>query len=184
MGFDAGQHTRPAGLRPAGRRVLLGVALLALAACDTVPGATQGTTHVAAIAGAPTPTAVLAFPQQVPLPSPRPLMAARLEGTLALVDGCLRVTTPYGANPLIVWPAEATLRNDGGDIRVVASDGRVIGRVGESIVLGGGEISAPGGQVSTPVRALLREPPPTRCPGPYWLAHFIEGPPASPTRGT
>lgn len=111
------------------------------------------------------------------------------------MDGCLRVATAYGTTTLILWPAEAALRDAEGGVRIVASDGRTVARIGEPIALGGGEAPAPGGQLATATRVGLREAPPARCPGPYWLAHFIEPgpplatraalpPPPADTRGT
>lgn len=120
-----------------------------------------------------TPVPSVAFPQLAPVAGERARAASRLQGTLTLVDGCLRVTTDNGTDYLLVWAQEFALETDNGDIRVVGPAGQVVGRVGGRVDFGGGELPVSEKQISTPLRARLREAPPARCPGPYWLAELM-----------
>ncbi len=113
-----------------------------------------------------TRTPAIAFPQFAPVAGERGDLAALLEGTLVLVDGCLRVAPSRGDSYLVIWPPEVALRTDGGDVRVVDTEGRIVARVGERIALGVGESKSIEGLGRDP-RAPLREVPPARCPGPY-----------------
>lgn len=89
-----------------------------------------------------------------------------------LVDGCLRVRTTGGPSLLIIWPPEVTLRTAGDAVQVVDATGQVVARVG-ALVLGGGETSS--------LESLsLREAPPSRCLGPYWLTGDIVVSPTPP----
>ena len=180
--MDRGERQR-SGQRQMGRLVgylLLGVALFALGACGGAATTTPRTVPPApsAVSIAPsTPLAMVsplpfAFPQQQPTPCNQAMMAALLQGTLILRDGCLRVIGT-GSDYLILWPAEAVVLADGATFRLGAGDGRTVARVGEPIVLGGGELASRR-DLGTQERARLRATPPAGCPGPFWLAHFIE----------
>ncbi len=166
------QHARGTQALVFSRRALLGLALLTLVACGAPLGATPSPGPAGGSRGSATPTSAVAFPQFAPVAGERGDLAALLEGTLTLVDDCLRVTL-RSDNDLIIWPPEVTLRTDGGDIRVIDTAGRVVARVGEEVRLSGGQLKTVGGQG-------LREAPPARCPGPYWLTGEILGPEPSP----
>lgn len=153
-------------------RALLGVALLALVACGTAGQGITSTPTVLPTATSRSPS--IAFPQLAPQGGNRAQATARLIGTLRLVDGCLRVTPQGGSDYLLVWPSEVALRTDGCDIRVVDATGQVVARVGAMVDFGGGELPTSAGQLTTPVRSLLSESPPARCPGPYWIAEIIK----------
>ncbi|HZE20617.1 MAG TPA: hypothetical protein VE082_01060, partial [Desulfobaccales bacterium] len=102
------------------------------------------------------------FPMQPPT---NVYLTALMEGTLVLdSNGCLRVETPGGVSPLVLWHHDFELRVEGEQIDVLDGEGRVVGRVGEAIRMGGGEAPA----VSIP--GLPRE----ACPGPYWELGQIE----------
>lgn len=160
-----------------GRRALLGLALLALVACGSPRVAPPRPGPPGGSRGSATPAATVAFPQLAPVAGERTMLAALLEGgTLTLVDGCLRVTST-GESNLIIWPPEVALRTDGGDVRVVDAARRVVARVGEEVRLSGGQLQAVG--------PGLREAPPARCPGPYWLTGRVLAPePLATPRGT
>jgi len=152
-------------------RALLGLALLALAAC----GAADASPTPATAASRPpaTPMPPVAFPRMAPVAGERARMAALLKDTLVLVDGCLRVTSDTGTDYLLLWPQDVALKTDGGDIRVVGPAGQVLWRVGGRVAFGGGEMPRDWTPLSTPVRVRLREAPPARCPGPYWIAEMM-----------
>ncbi len=158
--------------------LLLGFFVIALNACGGAASAVTPTTSAAVSPSAVRPTPVMAsplpfaFPQQQPTPRNQALMAALRQGTLIVRDGCLRVIG-MGSDYLILWPAEAVVQADGAGFRVVAGDGRTIARVGEMIALGGGELASRR-ELGTQERGRLSATPPAGCPGPFWLAHFIE----------
>lgn len=146
------------------RETALTLVLIALVACGA-PDAAVTSLRVATTIPV-TPAPVVAFPQQAPTPGPRTMLAALVDGTLVLVDGCLRVRRANGTSDLVIWPPEVALRTDGGAIQIVDAGGRVAARVGAPIAMGGG-------QLSTVPSHGLREAPPARCPGPYWLTGEI-----------
>jgi hypothetical protein len=157
--------------------LLLGVALFALSACGEAARNTAVPATPSPSVAPPTPLVIasplpFAFPQQQPTPRNQAMMAALLQGTLILRDGCLRVIVA-GNDHLILWPAEAVVLADGATFRIVAGDGRTIARVGEPIMLGGGELPSRR-DLATQERARLRATPPADCPGPFWLANFTE----------
>ncbi len=108
------------------------------------------------------------FPRQQPHPGPLIAPDAAISGRLVLVDGCLRVDSePAGPSWLPVWPADFLLTASGGALAVGDGSGAIIAQVGDPLRLRGGTI--PDDPAAWHATALLRQPPPAACPGPYWL---------------
>lgn len=177
--MDCGKRRRNGRARAGGLvdSFLLVVAILALNACGEAARTTALPATLPASVAPPTPIIMasplpFAFPQQQPTPRNQAMMAALLQGTFILRDGCLRVIGT-GSDYLILWPAEAVVLADGTTFRVVAGNGRTVARVGEPIALGGGELPSRR-ELGTQERARLRATPPAGCPGPFWLANFAE----------
>ena len=64
-------------------------------------------------------------------------MEALIEGDLVLEDGCLRVDSIHGTDPLLIWPKGFELTVDGRDIRI-SNDSGVSLSVGQEVRIGGG----------------------------------------------
>ena len=94
------------------------------------------------------------------------VMEALFEGELVLENGCLRGKRMDGTDPLFIWPHRFKLSVDGQDIRISDDSGASLS-VGEQIRIGGG--FAPLARV----QAMLAEPLPNDCTGPYWVVGEI-----------
>lgn len=165
------RNARPVG--PPCRALLLGALVVVLAWCRAVPDPTA-TTRPSVVPTAPGTPGAPAFPQVAAAAGEFADLAALIEGTLVVEDGCLRVARPDRASVLIVWPAEATLRTDGGMVRVADGRGRAVAQVGQPVRLGGGELSREA--ISALPGRPLRAPLPPNCPAPYWLAARLAAP--------
>ena len=110
-----------------------------------------------------TPISQIALPRFLGPTSPnvnRIALTARMDGTLVIEDGCLRVRTPSGG-ALIIWPASSELTRQNN--RVGVRD-RLTGTtifVGDSVSLSGGFI------YGTPD---IDSPIPVNCQRPYFGA--------------
>ena len=91
-----------------------------------------------------------------------PFMEALLQGKLAVIEGCLRVTGS-GSSHLVIWQPDFLVNNNEGVIEILDRSGEVVARVGEEIRIGGGEVP-----LTEKLKQLLREPLPEQCRGPYW----------------
>ena len=147
--------------RVTGRRLLLGIAAISLAAaaCGAGPGAQDRTTT------ASSPPAEVFFPKQ---------KAAKFgyeelqSGELVRdAEGCLRVRYK-GGSVVPLWPPDLESSVRGDEVSVVDGEGRTVGRVEAEISMGGGGIRAEAltEDVLDPrtKRELLE-----RCPGAYFL---------------
>lgn len=109
------------------------------------------------------------FPQLIPTNGERAYPAALVEGTLTIVDDCLRVRALEGdTSYLVIWPPHVVLNITNNTIQVTDQENQAVAEVGEVVQLGGGEISS-----EAPIIQELREPLPATCPGPYWIASGI-----------
>ncbi len=129
--------------------------LVALAITQTACGTSQTTVM------SPAPNVV--FPRQRQVAGPRSFPSAAFGGRLVNDNGCLRV-----GNSLVVWPAEFTLITKNGVLTIIDEHDRTVAQVGDELLLGGGEI--PPDERAWLNTEILRQRPPERCPGPYWLA--------------
>ncbi|HEU4325943.1 MAG TPA: hypothetical protein VFS21_22575 [Roseiflexaceae bacterium] len=110
----------------------------------------------------------IAFPRQQPNPAPAVAPDAAISGRLVLVDGCLRVNSePGGPSWLPVWPADFLLTISSGALAVDDGSGSIVAQVGDLLRLRGGTI--PDDPAAWQATVQLRQPPPSACPGPYWL---------------
>jgi hypothetical protein len=132
---------------------------------------------LAACTSSPTQTDVpvtqfpVLFPQLLPANGERAYPQALLEGTLTIINDCLRVQAREGdTSYLIIWPPHVVLNIANNTIQVTDQESEVMAKVGEVVQLGGGEIST-----EAPMIQELREPLPATCPGPYWIASGIVG---------
>jgi hypothetical protein len=95
-----------------------------------------------------------------------PYMAALLEGTLIVEQGCLRVQPAWeGPSYLVIWQPDYYLTDTAGALEILDRSGAVVARVGEPIRMGGGETSAGVAELSPQLVA----PIPPECGGPYWI---------------
>lgn len=70
-------------------------------------------------------------------------MAAKIEGTLTNVQGCLSVVSVAGKEPTpLLWPPRYTSADDGTKVVVSSDDGKVVARTGERFSAGGGYANA------------------------------------------
>jgi hypothetical protein len=106
------------------------------------------------------------FPQLAPATGERSFPSAEIDGTLVLNQGCIRLQE---GNYLVIWPPRVRLESSGGSIQVIDEENQTTARVGEKVRLAGGEV-----QTGAPILDELRQPLPSECPGPYWLASGIE----------
>jgi hypothetical protein len=134
-------------------------------------------TLLAACTSSPTQTDTAAtqfpvfFPQLLPANGERAFPQALLEGTLIIVNDCLRVQAREGdTSYLIIWPPHVVLNITNNTIQVTDQESQAVVQVGEVAQLGGGEIPP-----DAPMIQELREPLPATCPGPYWIASVIVG---------
>lgn len=133
--------------------------MVLLAACTSPPGPTD----------VPVTPLPIFFPQLIPANVERPYLDALVQGTLVIVDDCLRVQVREGdTSYLIIWPPHVVLNITGDAIQVVDQESQAVAQVGEAVELGGGETPS-----ATYLVEELREPLPATCPGPYWLASGI-----------
>lgn len=149
---------------------LLGLALGLIAAVgcaptsDTVaPAATSADTVVL-------PTALRAFPQQLPVEGERARLTSTAEGQLALRDGCLRLVNSHDEADkgyLIIWPGAYTVKEEAGSLAIYDGQGHFLAKVGDDVVMGGGEDNQTAPLTDTVFG--LTEPTPAECPGPYWI---------------
>lgn len=117
-------------------------------------------TACTAVARNDTVTAVN-FPQ--PVNTPNSFASAYVDGTLALVNGCLRVDISDGTSYLLIWHPGFANRINNGIVQIIDGKEQVVASVGDYVRISGG-----GGDISPSNLALL-EPLPSDCPGPYWL---------------
>ncbi|HKY55465.1 MAG TPA: hypothetical protein VJM08_14205 [Anaerolineales bacterium] len=109
------------------------------------------------------------FPQLLPANGERAYPEALLEGTLIIVNDCLRVQARAGdTSYLIIWPPHVVSSITNDMIQVTDQGNGAVAQVDETVQLGGGEISP-----EAPMVQELREPLPATCPGPYWIASGI-----------
>lgn len=104
---------------------------------------------------------VVNFPQ--PVNTPNSFASAYVDGTLALVNGCLRVDTSDGTSYLLIWHPGFANRTNNEVVQIVDNRDQVVASVGDYVRISGG-----GGDIS-PSDLNLAEPLPSDCPGPYWL---------------
>ena len=110
-----------------------------------------------------TPAPAIHFPQLKTRSAE--FMAALLEGTLVVQEGCLRVAgNDGGSTHLVIWQTDYFLNDNEGIIEIWDRNGETVARVGEEIRMGGGEVA-----LTDELKQQLREVLPERCAGPYWL---------------
>jgi hypothetical protein len=116
-----------------------------------------------------TPVPAVAMPQlQV---GGGPFMAALLEGTLIVEQGCLRVRPAWkGPSYLVIWQPDYYLTETEGALEILDRSGAVVARVGEPIAMGGGETSAGAAEL----HPQLIAPIPAECGGPYWIMGTLQ----------
>ena len=141
----------------------------ALLACrpGTSGGADEGGRAPAARPSTPNAAPGMSTPHFPRVTDPgREYRQARLEGSLALQDGCLRVVVG-GESYLVVWPAHAVLDSTvaPGAVRVVDRRNGNAVQAGDRVELMGGVIDR--GQIGS---GDLDAPLPEACSGPLWLA--------------
>lgn len=133
--------------------------LTLFAACTSTPAMTD----------VPVTQPAVFFPQLIPVDGERAYPQALLEGTLLLVDDCLRVQEREGnTSYLIIWPPHVVLNITNNRIQLTDQENLAVAQVGEAVQLGGGEIST-----EAPMIQELREPLPVTCPGPHWITSGI-----------
>ncbi|PCC69224.1 hypothetical protein SAMN02745121_05869 [Nannocystis exedens] len=92
------------------------------------------------------------------------MMTALLEGTLSVVDGCLRVTRGDGSpGHVVIWQPDHYLHRKGKRRVMLDREGKIVARVGEHIAMSGGLASPEGVDAR-----FLKQPIPARCKGPYF----------------
>jgi hypothetical protein len=75
--------------------------------------------------------------RELPRDGERVWLAARLEGTVEIVNGCVRIKGEE-----LVWPAGYTARRaDDGEYEILDDRGSSIARSGDTVVMGGGEVT-------------------------------------------
>jgi hypothetical protein len=87
---------------------------------------------------------------------------AEITGTLLLVDGCLRIETPYVAPDwysAVVWPKEYDLVIEEREIAILNPDGERVTRVGDVVLIGGSGAGTD------------RDDRIGECRGPFWHAN-------------
>ncbi len=105
------------------------------------------------------------FLRQAPVDGSPAYPAALLEGTLVVVDGCLRLKPTLGETSSVpVWPPDYSLGDDNGVLVIRNGPGEMVARVGDQVQLGGGQIDG-----DWLFKEIMRQQPPANCPGPYWL---------------
>ena len=105
----------------------------------------------------------LNFPRQT---AQGDVMDALLVGTLAEVDGCVRVIAETGQDDYLpIWPPGFALEAIDGVLAVRDPDGQPLVRLGDTVSLSGGEL--PEGHAG---------PQALGCPGQYWLVGSTVGP--------
>jgi hypothetical protein len=100
-------------------------------------------------------------------------MAALMEGTLIIEDGCLKIDPSYpGENMLVIWQADYFLTDKKGTLTILDEQGKETAWVGEAIQMGGGEVG-----LGPELQDQLREPAPSECfEGKVWLMGEILAP--------
>ena len=100
-------------------------------------------------------------------------MAALMEGTLIIEDGCLKIDPSFpGKNMLVIWQADYFLTDNKGTLTILDEQGEEVAWVGETIQMGGGEVG-----LGPELQDQLRAPAPAECfDGKVWLMGEILAP--------
>ncbi|MGC1376268.1 MAG: hypothetical protein WA821_08600 [Anaerolineales bacterium] len=97
-----------------------------------------------------------------------------LEGTLVVVNGCLRVQTNENKSFLLIWPP-GPYHWDKNSSQIYDTQGDIQAQVGKRIRVKGGEapyLQSPPGDITKP---MVAQPLPKECAvGPYWNVIYIE----------
>ncbi len=100
-------------------------------------------------------------------------MAALMQGSLHLVDGCLRVSSAADEPGfLVLWPNDTEIQFAGETVELLNSQGEIVARAGEPIRLGGGADESP--TAGERLAEMIPGMPLPGCPGPYWFAAPLE----------
>lgn len=100
-------------------------------------------------------------------------MAALMQGSLRLVDGCLRVAAEGDEQSfLVIWPNDTRLEFQGETAALLNGEGQLVARAGDAIRLGGGADESAG--AGERLAELIPGMPIPGCPGPYWIAAPLE----------
>lgn len=92
-------------------------------------------------------------------------MDGEIEGTLVLVDTCLRVYNDQAnTSHLLIWPPGFNLTNENDTIEILNSDGEIVAQIGDRVQMGGGEIHS-----KTMLEKSIQEQVPPQCTGPYLI---------------
>lgn len=102
-------------------------------------------------------------------PAAEDSMEALIEGQLAEVDGCLRVTNyDYMDGFLVLWPFGSDIQVSDEEIVVLNSEREIIARVDEALNLPGGAMES--AETMAFFDEQIRDMPLEACPGPYWVS--------------
>ena len=99
------------------------------------------------------------YHQALRVVAPADVLEGRLEGNLVLKDGCLRLESMSGTDPLLIGPKRFRLTVDDRGIHI-SDDSGVSLSVGEELRIGGGEVPL------ASLQSLAEQPVLNDCPGP------------------
>lgn len=100
----------------------------------------------------------------------QPMALGRVDGTLAILDGCLMVIPEGEPMYLVIWPGDYRARVDARGVIVQSGDGQSV-TVGDPVSLVGGPwLNGPGDNTRERVEALINHEVPAECDrGRYWI---------------
>ena len=146
-------------------RLLFLALFLALTACTSATDSSlqPSENHPAATASDPSKT--IFFPCQAKTDGERSVMDGEIDGTLVLVDNCIRIDSDEANESyLLIWPPDFDISIEDGTIEILNGDGTIVAHIGDMVHIGGGE---------SPLLSMLdksvQEQVPPQCSARYWI---------------
>jgi hypothetical protein len=139
--------------------------LLAMTACTSASGTPlqSSENHLAVTASDYSKT--IFFPRQEETNGERAVMEGEINGTLVLVDNCIRVDSDYSnTSYLLIWPPYFNMTTEDGTINILNGNGVIVSHIGDKVHIGGGEI-----KLLSMLDKPIQEQVPPQCAAPYWV---------------
>jgi hypothetical protein len=105
------------------------------------------------------------FPRQKKTEGERAVMDGEIDGTLVLVDNCIRIVRDdANISYLLIWPPDFDISIENDAIAILNESGEIVAHIGDMVHIGGGGINS-----LIMLDKYIQEQVPPQCTGSYWV---------------
>ncbi|MBN1149462.1 MAG: hypothetical protein JXA78_19530 [Anaerolineales bacterium] len=138
---------------------------LVMTACTSATDSSLQLTEKHSPTTASDPSKTIFFPRQEKTEGERAVMDGMINGTLVLVDNCIRVDSEEAATSyLLIWPPDFILIIENDMTKILNGDGEIVAHIGDMVQVSGGEIN-----LLSMLDKSIQEQVPPQCTAPYWI---------------